>query len=220
MKFGNYEIDTVVVPTMGTNCYFIKLDNKAILVDAAGEGNLLYNHINKNGIELEAILITHGHFDHIEALDLLCEKYPNLKVYAFEGERVVIGNSDYSLMNHMLKEKTNSTICYIKDGTTLNLLDLEIKLINTPGHTIGSSCYYIKELNVLFSGDTLFRGTYGRTDLPTSDVKSMVNSVAIELMKFNDDLLVLPGHGFRTNIGFERKNNELVRDYAIKWSKS
>ena len=219
MKFGNYEIDTLVVPMMGTNCYFLKLGDKAILVDAAGDGSLLDDYISKKSLQLEAILITHGHFDHTEALDLLCEKYPDIKVYAFEGEKVVIENPEYSLMDHELNKATLDKIRYLKDGDIINELGLEIKLINTPGHTIGSSCYYIKELNVLFSGDTLFRETYGRTDLPTSDSKAIAKSVAITLMEFNDDLLVLPGHAFRTTIGYEREHNELVRDYVINWAK-
>ena len=219
MKFGEYEIDTVIVPMMGTNCYFLKHDNKSILIDAAGDGTILYDHIIKKDLQLEAILLTHGHFDHIEALDYLIEKIPSIKIYAYESEKEVIENPDYSLMGHTLKDTTNSAISYIKDGAVLNILGLDIKIINTPGHTIGSSCYYIKDLNVMFSGDTLFRETYGRTDLPTADPKAIVKSVAIKLMEFNDDLLVLPGHGFRTTIGYEREHNELVRDYVINWAK-
>lgn len=210
MKFGNYEINTVVVPGMGTNCYVLSLDDKAILIDAAADGQLLLDYLDNKQLELVTILITHGHYDHIEALDLLHAKCPEAKIYACIHEKEVIEDEKLSLMGHRLKEETEKSIQYLKDGYVINELDLDIKIINTPGHTIGSSCFYIKNINVLFSGDTLFRETYGRIDLPTGNYDTIVDSVVAKLMKFNDDLLVLPGHGFRTTIGFERTHNDLV----------
>ena len=218
MKLGNYELDTIVVPFMGTNCYFLSLGDRAILIDAAGDGQMLYDYIANHNLKLEAILLTHGHFDHIEALDLLHEKFGSVPIYAFEGEKCVIENMTNSLMEHELKEETRNSITYLKDESIINKLDIAIKLISTPGHTVGCCCYYIEELNILFSGDTLFCETYGRTDLPTSDTKEIVKSVALKLMNLNDNVEVYPGHGFRTSIGHERKNNELVRDYVIKWA--
>lgn len=220
MKLGNYDLMTIVVPVMGTNCYFLIKDGNAILIDAAGDGVMLYDYINNNNIKLDAIFLTHGHFDHIEALDLLHEKYENVSIYAFEGEKVVIENMTNNLMDHELKTETKDAINYIKDESVISKLGLDIKLIHTPGHTVGSCCYYIEKLNILFSGDTLFCETYGRTDLPTSDTKAIVRSVAIRLMELDDSVEVYPGHGFRTSIGHERKNNELVRDYVIKWAEN
>ena len=218
MKIGNYDLITIVVPIMGTNCYFLIKDKDAILIDAAGDGVELYNYINNNNLNLNTILLTHGHFDHIEALDLFHEKFKSVSIYAFEGEKIVIEDMHNNLMDHRLKTETEKAITYIKDGSILNALDLQIELINTPGHTIGSSCYYVKELNILFSGDTLFCETYGRTDLPTSDTKAIVRSIANKLMKLDDEVEVFPGHGFRTSIGHERNNNEIMRDYVIEWA--
>lgn len=218
MKLGNCELVTLVVPVMGTNCYFLIKDKNAILIDAAGDGVMLYNYIHDNSLNFNAILLTHGHFDHIEALDLLHEKYSDVPIYAFEGEKIVIEDTHNNLMDHKLKEDTEKAITYVKDDGLINEMGFEIRLISTPGHTIGSCCYYIKDLNVLFSGDTLFCETYGRTDLPTSDTKSIVRSIANKLMKLDDGVEVFPGHGFRTSIGHERKNNEIMRDYVIKWA--
>lgn len=220
MKLRNYELNTVVVPVMGTNCYFLSLKNRVILIDAAGDGQLLYEYIRNHNLALEAILLTHGHFDHIEALDLLHEKYEKVPIYAYEGEKIVVESMANSLMDHELMEKTKNSITYLNDESDINCIELTIKLISTPGHTIGSCCYYIKELNIIFSGDTLFCETYGRTDLPTSDTKLIVKSVAKKLMNFNDDVEVYPGHGFRTSIGHERKYNEIVRDYVVKWAEN
>lgn len=220
MKFGEYELKIIIVPIMGTNCYFLSRDGKALLVDAAGDGSLILDYLNNKNLKLEAVLVTHGHFDHIEALDMIHEKVPEAKIYMCDKEKVVIDNNDYSLMDHQLKDDTKGAITYLSDGTHISELGLDIELINTPGHTIGSCCYYIKGLNLMFSGDTLFRETYGRTDLPTGNMKDIALSVAVKLMKFNDDLEVYPGHGLRTIIGHERKNNELNRDYVIEWAKS
>ena len=218
MKLGNCDLVTIVVPVMGTNCYFLIKDKNAVLIDAAGDGVMLYNYINDNALNLNAILITHGHFDHIEALDLLHEKYKNVPIYAFVGEKIVIESMENNLMDHELKKETEEAITYVPDNSIINAMGFAIKVINTPGHTIGSCCYYFKDLNALFSGDTLFCETYGRTDLPTSDTKAIVTSIANKLMKIDDGVEVFPGHGFRTSIGHERKNNEIMRDYVIKWA--
>ena len=210
MKFGEYELNTIIVPIVGTNCYLLSLNNNAILVDAAGDGKYIYDYIMNKHFDITTIFITHGHYDHIEALDFLLEKYPNVKIYANENEKAVIENIDYNLMENSLKETTKKAINYLQDGDIVKVLDLDIKIITTSGHTIGSSCFYIKDLNIMFSGDTLFRETYGRTDLPTGDAKSIAYSVAVKLMEYNDDLLVLPGHGFRTTIGYERTHNDIV----------
>lgn len=210
MKFGNYEVNTVIVPGMGTNCYVLSLNDKAILVDAAADGQLLLDYLDNKQLRLDAILITHGHYDHIEALDLLHEKYKDAKIYACINEKEVIENEKLSLMGHRLKESTEKSMIYLNDGDVINVLCLDIKIISTPGHTIGSCCYYLKDINLLFSGDTLFRQTYGRTDLPTGDQDTIVDSITSKLMEFGDDLLVLPGHGFRTTIGYERTHNDIV----------
>lgn len=210
MEFGNYEVNTVVVPGMGTNCYVLSFNNKAILVDAAADGKLLIDYIANKQLDLISILITHGHYDHIEALDLLYDNYKDVKIYACIDEKEVIENEKLSLMGHRLKEPVEKSIIYLKDGAVINELGLDIKIISTPGHTVGSCCYYIKDINLMFSGDTLFRQTYGRTDLPTGDQDTIIDSITRKLMEFDDDLLVLPGHGFRTTIGYERTHNDIV----------
>lgn len=212
-KLGNYELKTLIVRLVQTNCYILSLDKDCILVDAAGDGLEILQYIKNNSLNLKTILITHGHYDHIEALDLLHKEFPDVKIYACDAEREVIEDKTKSLMDHELDNATQKAITYITDGTIINTLDLDIKFINTPGHTIGSGCFYIEKLNILFSGDTLFKDTYGRYDLPTGSAEQIAKSIAIELMKFNDDLVVYPGHGFKTTIGHEKENNDIIKYY-------
>lgn len=226
MKIGNYNLQTIIVPFMDTNCYVVYDDKDAMLVDAAGDGEVLIDFLENSNLNLTAVLITHGHFDHIEALDALHEKYKNAKIYVSSSEMEVVNDKNKNLMSHELRGDTLTAINYV-DFANNNTLDislndknLHIEVIETPGHTIGSVCYYIRELGILFSGDTMFKDTYGRCDLPTGDMKSIAKSVGIKLMELDDETMVYPGHGAPTNIGYERKNNEITREYVVNWAKS
>ena len=218
MHIKDYYLENVIVPFVGTNCYFLILNKEAILVDAAGDGDILIKYIENNNLNLKAILITHGHYDHIEALDLLHEKYKDAKIYLSREEKEVVENNNFSLMDHNLKDTTLKSINLFNNDSIIKLLNLDIKVMNTAGHTKGSVSYYIEELKILFSGDTLFKDTYGRCDLPTGDMKKIAKSVGVELMKLPDDTLVFPGHGDHTTIGYERKNNDLTKDYVVNWA--
>ena len=213
-----FELNNIYVPFVDTNCYVLSQNNDSILVDAGGDGNLIIDFIKKNNLNLKAILLTHGHYDHIEALDNLCDVYKDVAVYANEDEKVVIENSNNSLMDHELKKEVLDKINYIKDGYEIEILETKIKMISTPGHTIGSCCYYVEELKILFSGDTMFKDTYGRVDLPTSNPKEIVLSFSNKIMTLPDDVEVYPGHGFSTTIGYEREHSELLKDYVVNWA--
>ena len=218
MHIKDYYLENILVPFVDTNCYILRLNNDAILVDTAGDGDVIDKYIVNNNLNLIAIFITHGHYDHIEALDFLHDKYKDAKIYLSKDEIQVVENNEYSLMDHNLKDTTLKSINLLNNDSIIKLLNLDIRVINTPGHTKGSTSYYIEDLKVLFSGDTLFKDTYGRCDLPTGDMKEIAKSVGIELMKLPDDTLVFPGHGAHTTIGHERKYNDLTKDYVINWA--
>lgn len=214
----NYDLHTIVVPFVDTNCYVINNESEAILVDAGGSGDEIYDFLCSHGFNLNAILLTHGHYDHIEALDFLKNKFENASIYANANEKIVIENRHYNLANFDLSKDVIDNIKYIDDDSIINELGLDIKMIHTPGHTIGSCCYYIEGLNILFSGDTLFKNTYGRTDLPSGDMKQLVLSVSKKIMKLNDDVVVYPGHSGITSIGYEREHSELMKPFVIDWA--
>ena len=208
-NLGDYKLKTLFIPSVKTNCYLLIKKDEAILVDAAGDGEYIFNYLNKNSIKIKSILITHGHYDHIEALDLLHEKCPDATIYAPQSEKRVIEDKNASLMDHELKNETRSFIKYIEDGSLIHELGLDILMVTTPGHTAGSSCYYISRLKILFSGDTLFRDTYGRYDLPTGDEQLIRESIKTKLFTLDGDTKVFPGHGWDTTIEYEKQNNEI-----------
>ena len=129
LKIGNYELKTLIVKLVQTNCYVLSLNKDCILVDAAGDGSEILQYIKSNSLNLRAILITHGHYDHIEALDLLHKEFPNVKIYASSAEKEVIEDKTKSLMDHELDSATQNAISYIVDGSIINALDLDIKFI-------------------------------------------------------------------------------------------
>lgn len=215
-----FELYNIYIPYVNTNCYVLSQCNDAILVDAGGDGNLIIDYIKKNNLNLKAILLTHGHYDHIEALDNICEVYSDATLYANAREKIVIENKNNSLMEHELKKEVLEKINYINDGFDIDVIGTKIKMISTPGHTVGCCCYYVDELKILFSGDTMFKDTYGRVDLPTSNPKEIVMSFSNKLMKLADDVEVYPGHGFPTNIGYEREHSELLKDYVVNWARN
>ena len=223
---NNYDFENIIIPFVDTNCYILSKDGKSILIDAAGDGDLLVEYFENHNLHLEAVLLTHGHYDHIEALDCLRDKFPDLRIYANANEKIVIENRENNLARFDLSRDTLNVITYIGDKNfsdkfyDINELGLNIKMLQTPGHTCGCCCYYIKELKILFAGDTLFKDTYGRTDLPTSDMKQLVISVAKNIMQLPDDTIVYPGHSEPTTIGHERVHSELMRAYIIDWAES
>jgi len=161
------------------------------------------------GLKPEAILLTHGHFDHIMAAKELKETW-NVPIYACEKEIDVLTDGQKSLVAGYFREPyTITPDVTVKEGDELSIAGFTWKVFETPGHTIGSCCYYIEKESVLFSGDTLFAGSYGRTDFPTGSGRQIAESVRRLLSTLPDDTMVYPGHMDTTTIGFEKKYNPL-----------
>ena len=156
-----------------------------------------------------AVLLTHGHFDHIMGLDGLLREY-DIPVYAFESEKEVLNSARLNLSAMMAGTYTFSDARYVKDGQILDIGGVQIRVIHTPGHTSGGCCYYIEKEGILFSGDTLFHTSIGRTDFPTGSSSQLVRSVKERLFDLPDETKVYPGHMEETSIGYEKKYNPFV----------
>ena len=206
-----YKIDSRILGMVGTNCYLLcNMDIKeCVLIDPADSQDEISRMIDESGCSLKGILLTHGHFDHIMAADAIRDKY-GVKVYASCDERNTLEQPHINLGEaYGLKLSVKADVWH-KDGEILKLAGFDIEALHTPGHTEGGSCYYIREIGVLFSGDTLFCGSVGRTDFPGGSMSEIVRSIKEKVMVLPDDTKVYPGHGEGTSVGYERENNPFL----------
>ena len=208
MMMGKLVCDFKVVGAVQTNCYFVMDDEtkECVIVDPGDEAKKLLQYLQDKNLTLKAILLTHGHFDHIMALNDLKKRY-NVPVYAHEEEEDVLKQSSLNLSGSIGQIYTTQADVYVKDGEHLKLAGLDVIVLYTPGHTKGGACYYFPEEKVLMSGDTLFHCSIGRTDFPTGSMSQLVRSVKEQLFVLPDDVQVYPGHDSVTSIGYEKQYN-------------
>ncbi len=192
------EIITLQLGQMGNCTYIVHKNGQGLIIDPSWQINDIYKTLEENKISPKAVLFTHGHYDHLTDAQDLLEKY-KIKGY--------IGKEDIKL-----SELPENLLVALEGDTTLTLADMEIDFIHTPGHTKGSYC--IKIGNNLFSGDTLFTGSIGRTDLPGGNTREMQKSLVC-LSKLPPDTEVYCGHAygpsFKTTIKEELENNSFMK---------
>lgn len=212
------KIGRMVLGSCQTNCYFIYQEEempgqgdaqghkRAIVVDPADQGGRIHETLERNGIEVEAILLTHGHFDHIWGTKELREA-AGVKLYALDAEKALCEDSHNNVSDMAGRAYTVTPDEYLRDGQELTLAGMRFQVIATPGHTIGSCCYYFLEAGFLVSGDTLFAESVGRTDFPTGSMSSIVRSIKEKLYVLPGETKVYPGHGDSTTIEHEMRYN-------------
>jgi len=205
--------DFRVVGSVQTNCYFFSENEtgECVLVDPGDDAEDIKQYIEKKGLRPTAILLTHGHFDHILAVKEIKERY-GVPVYAAEAEKEVLLNSEMNLSGQMGKPVTIEADYWLKDGETMELLGQEVRCILTPGHTCGGMCYYFPKAGILFSGDTLFQESVGRTDFPTGSMSTLIRSVREKLFVLPPAVRVYPGHGLMTTIENEKMYNPFAME--------
>ena len=201
------------------NSYILYNENKeGLLIDPGyNVNNRLIEHINKLSVDIKAILITHGHYDHIDALEDIVKAFPNAVTYVSEDEEEVIINPRLNI-SYFRDDGQDKILKYLPkklvklgDYETFEVSGFKIQLIKTPFHTMGSACYYVESEKALFSGDTLFYTTIGRTDLPTGSARQIESSL-VKLTLLPDDTKVYPGHGISTRLEREKKYNSYLRN--------
>ncbi|MBL0331588.1 MAG: MBL fold metallo-hydrolase [Chlorobiota bacterium] len=209
------KIHTYETGPVDTNGYLLYEEetNTSVIIDAPLDMVLkLCSQLSDYNSFPSALLLTHSHWDHIGDAQKLQLLYPNMKTY--------IHNLDsYRLiepMKHTIWElpfdiPPVTKFDLIEDGDELSFGNINLKLMHTPGHTEGSICFYDNERKILFGGDVLFQNSIGRTDLPGGDYDTLINSIKDKLLKLEDKVLVLSGHGDRTTIGIERESNPFLK---------
>lgn len=208
---ADIKIGRMMLGVCQTNCYFVYREgsSKVIFIDPADYGEQIFKAMKDNGFEVAAILLTHGHFDHIWGCSRL-RQLTSAPVYAYEGEEKVLLSADLNVSAGAGRACTVKANTLLKDGEEVTVEGMTFKLIATPGHTQGSCCYYFEEANMLISGDTLFEESVGRTDLPTGSMSTLVRSIKDKLFVLPDDTVVYPGHGDSTTIEHEKKYNPFI----------
>lgn len=188
-----------------TNSYIVSSDKKnAVLIDAPDNADYIVSQLVDNELTLKKILLTHGHIDHIGAVSDLV-KQTGCEVYIHNDDLKNLSDCELSLSNYLMipLKKFNSALS-LKDGDTVVLDELEFKVLSTPGHTSGSVCYICGD--VMFSGDTLFYRSIGRTDMTDGDCSEMVKSLE-KLKDIEFNYTVYSGHGIPTSLYDEKANN-------------
>ena len=206
-------VKSMEVGTVATNCYLVydEETKRAVIVDPGDRADQIKMQCAELQIKPEAILLTHGHFDHIMAAPELKEEW-NIPVYAAGKEVEVLADGSKNMMGVYYRKSFSLTPdVTVKDGEKLDLAGFTWTVLETPGHTIGSCCYYIEKEDILFSGDTLFHMSYGRVDFPTGSSQDMLDSVKRLLNTLPEQVMVYPGHMDGTTIGYEKKYNPLAR---------
>lgn len=214
-------ITPVAVGPFATNSYIVQTEDGCIIIDAPYPAERITGVLKSLGAEPDMIVLTHGHFDHILALPSLKAEYPEVRIAVSAADAVYLSDNgsyirrDISFFDAEAYFNIDDTYhlpqvdILLKDG---DAIPLGFSAISTPGHTEGGMCFYNKDENILFSGDTLFSGSVGRTDTVGGDMMKLIASLK-RLMALPEDTIVLPGHGQSTTIGKEKTSNPYIRGF-------
>ncbi len=200
------EVKNILVSEAYTNCYLVKNEktNEGFIVDPGDAAFKIAGHINTMQMKPKAILLTHGHYDHIGAAKELKDKY-DIDIYCSNEEVDLLADPRVNLSNWFGANMTLKADHTLSDGQEIEIAGIKMKFILTPGHTKGSGCYYVEDENILFSGDTLFCMSRGRTDFPGGSEREILDSIRNKLLTLPGNTTVFPGHNEETSIEYERR---------------
>lgn len=209
-----HRVKTVAVGPLVTNCYLIgnPETNEVLIFDPGADAKRIKDEVRALGMTPVAILLTHGHFDHIGAVQNLKAEY-GIPVIAGEEEKDVLANIDSVLPVIFRGSYPDLDVFriepdrFVTDGELLELAGMYVTCLHTPGHTEGGYSFFFPAESLLVSGDTLFMESVGRTDFPTGNNETLIKAITEVLYELPEETVVLPGHGPATNIGYEKKYN-------------
>ena len=205
--------DFRVVGPIQTNCYFLYREDtkECLIIDPGYEADKIEAYVQKKQLHVAGILLTHGHFDHITAADEVRKKFQT-KIYASGKEKELMADPRMNVSVMMGDSVSLKADVWLEDGQELEMLGETMRCILTPGHTGGGMCFYFPKACMLFSGDTLFQESVGRTDFPTGSSRELIRSVREKLLVLPEAVRVYPGHGLMTTI----RDEQMYNPYAVQ----
>ena len=207
----SFSVDTLVVGPIEENCYVLKDEetNEGVIIDAGDNGQEILAYVKDNGIDVKLLVNTHGHWDHIGAVDVLRDALGvQLAIHRADAPMLTASEEEMAVYSVFVGKKKPAEIL-LEDGDVISFGKSSLKVIHTPGHTKGGICLYGG--GCLFSGDTLFASSVGRTDLPGGDYHEILHSVNVALAQVADETKVYPGHGPASRMGRERRCNPYLQ---------
>lgn len=207
----NLNIATITVGMFEVNCYLAFADTSSVLVIDPGEGaSHIIDFLKSHDMKVAGYLLTHGHVDHISALAEVHDAYPaDICIHSRDLEWAFLEEAALPPY-YPQPRRPDTTFREVSEGDQLQWEDLSVEVIETPGHSPGGVCYFFKQQHVLFAGDTLLRGSVGRTDIPGGNGRTLANSLK-KLKDLPGETVVYSGHGPSTTIEFERRTNFFMR---------
>lgn len=215
MNIGTRDImiERMEVGPLGTNCYVVTnmKDKLTMVVDPGGSYPMIKNYLDKTVAELGSKVVllvnTHGHWDHVYHNADVVRDFPDVKLYIHKADEPMLTKDSTGMIGQLTPSKADG---YLEDGMTLMLGSLPIQVSHTPGHSRGGVCLFFGE-KFLICGDTLFKGSIGRTDFAGGSYDEILNSIRTKILPLGDNVYILPGHGPTSSIGYEKENNMFLQ---------
>jgi hydroxyacylglutathione hydrolase len=208
------KINRLILGDFETNCYVLRDSDKArecLVIDTGLDAEPLLDFLGTNKLTPVALILTHGHADHIAGVEPLRKIFPAIEVYINKGDAEMLTSAAANLSvltgNSLTARKADH---FAEDGDIIDKLQIRLRVIHTPGHTPGGICLYCEKENIIFVGDTLFAGSIGRTDFPNGNMRQLIDGIKIKLFALPENTIVYPGHGPETSIGQEKADNPFL----------
>jgi glyoxylase-like metal-dependent hydrolase (beta-lactamase superfamily II) len=209
------KIDRLILGAYQTNCYILRESKAAkdcLIIDTGLEAGELVDFLQRHNLNPVAVVLTHGHADHVTGLVALRGRFPHIKVYIhkLDAEMLTGEKDNLSAMAGVLFSSEPADFS-LKEGDVIEQANIKLDVLHTPGHTPGGICLYSKDEGIVFVGDTLFADSVGRTDMPGGSMEQLLKSIREKLFTLPNDTVVYPGHGPQTTISQEKANNPFLQ---------